>query len=602
MGTIILKYPEDPTGVNPNNLVINEPHDLGGARNRAFVPNYGSYFTESMIVTEAVTGRVLVKGTHYIAAQLQQDATLAMDKEICAVIVIIDEDVRDSLLFTYQVVGGVFSTSASALATLIEALDIDERAVEWGGLIGIPSAFPPTPHLHDIGDVYGFEYLVEALDALRNAILIGDEAAHDELRQYINYQDGLQGAAVTELRADFEAHEANHANPHAVTKAQVGLASVQDYGVATQAEAQAGTVTNKYMTPLLTAQAITTQALAPLNVHIANVSNPHATTKAQVGLSLVENYSPATQNDMVAGTRTDRYVTPLQTKQAIDTHAIVPLESHVFNVNNPHNVTKAQVALGNVLDYGLATQAEAEAGTSHQKYVTPLRVANAIAALALVPLTSHTSNTNNPHATTKAQVGLGSVENYATATSAEAIAATSNLKYMTPVTVGNAINALALAPLNGHIANVSNPHQTTKAQVGLGNVQDLPLATQAEAEAGGVNTRYMTPMTVAQAIAAQALTYLNSHILNTSNPHGVTKTQVGLSVIPNSITSSRATNSDGSLLTAKSMYDHVLSGDHDSRYAPKNTPGVDCSVHWNGSGVFVWGGGTWRQIWPAQWA
>ncbi|MNE83402.1 hypothetical protein D3C80_1802140 [compost metagenome] len=112
----------------------------------------------------------------------------------------------------------------------------------------------------------------------------------------------------------------------------------------------------------------------------------------------------------------------------------------------------------------------------------------------------------------------------------------------------------------------------------------------------------MTPMTVAQAIAAQALTYLNSHILNTSNPHGVTKTQVGLSVIPNSITSSRATNSDGSLLTAKSMYDHVLSGDHDSRYAPKNTPGVDCSVHWNGSGVFVWGGGTWRQIWPAQWA
>lgn len=541
MGTIIVKYPEDPTGINPNNLVINEPHDLGAGRNRAFVPNYGAYFTESMIVREVSTGRVLTKGTHYIAAQLQQEATLAMDKEVCAVVVITDPSVSDQLLFTYQVVGGVFSTSVSALKKMIEDLDLDERAVEWGAIIGKPTAFPPAPHLHDIGDLYGFEYLVEALDALRNAILIGDEAAHDELRQYIQYEDGLLRASIAELKGQVDTHIQDKNNPHGTTKAQVGLGSVENYGIATTAEAQTGTSNVKYMTPLRTAEAIAQQALIPLNAHIADKNNPHNTTKAQVGLGSVENY-------------------------------------------------------------GIATTAEAQAGTSDVKYMTPLKTKDAITQQALVPLNAHINDKNNPHQTTKAQVGLGSVENYAIATTAEAQAGTSDIKYMTPLKTSQAITQLALVPLNAHINNTSNPHQVTKAQVGLSDVDNFATATSAEATAGVLNTKFMTPLRTKEAITSQVGNTLAAHIANLSNPHGVTKTQVGLSLIPNSITRSRATNSDGSLLTAGGMYDHVNSGDHDARYAPKNTAGVDCSVHWNGIGAYVWGGGAWRQIWPAQWA
>jgi len=348
MSTIIIKYPEDPTGLNPNNLVINEPHDLGEGRNRAFVPNYGSYFTESMIVTEATTGRVLTKGVHYIAAQLQQDASMAMGKEICAVVIITDPLVRDSLLFTYQVVGGVFSTSVSALKKMIEDLDLDERAVEWGAIIGKPTAFPPAPHLHDIGDLYGFEYLVEALDALRNAILIGDEAAHDELRQYIQYEDGLLRDSITALDGRFQAHAQDQGNPHQTTKAQVGLGSVDNYETASQPEAEAGALNNRFMTPLRTAQAISQQALEPLNAHKADHSNPHQTTKAQVGLSLVDNYATATQTEAELGALGTRFMTPLRTAQAITTQAIIPLNAHINDKNNPHQTTKAQVGLGNL--------------------------------------------------------------------------------------------------------------------------------------------------------------------------------------------------------------------------------------------------------------
>lgn len=348
MSSIIIKYPEDPTGLNPNNLVINEPHDLGSGRNRAFVPTYGSYFTETMIVTEATTGRVLTKGTHYIAAQLQQDASMAMDKEICAVVVITDPTVQDQLLFTYQVVGGVFSTSVSALQKMIEDLDLDERAVEWGMIIGKPTAFPPAPHLHDIGDIYGFEYLVEALDALRNAILIGDEAAHDELRQYIRYEDGLLRDSITALDGRFQAHVQDQDNPHNTTKAQVGLGSVDNYPTATQPEAEAGAVNNRFMTPLRTAQAITQQALVPLNAHRADQSNPHNTTKAQVGLGNVDNFVTATKTEAELGVLGTRFMTPLLTAQAITAQALVPLNVHKADTNNPHQVTKAQVGLGNL--------------------------------------------------------------------------------------------------------------------------------------------------------------------------------------------------------------------------------------------------------------
>lgn len=57
-----------------------------------------------------------------------------------------------------------------------------------------------------------------------------------------------------------------------------------------------------------------------------------------------------------------------------------------------------------------------------------------------------------------------------------------------------------------------------------------------------------------------------THYARTDNPHLVTKAQVGLSELPNAVTSSRALNSDTALLTAKGMRDHAIGGDHDTRY------------------------------------
>lgn len=76
--------------------------------------------------------------------------------------------------------------------------------------------------------------------------------------------------------------------------------------------------------------------------------------------------------------------------------------------------------------------------------------------------------------------------------------------------------------LNAHIGNTSNPHKVTKAQVGLGNVQNLAPADMP------VSTAQVTAIADAKAAGTKAQTDLNTHANRRDNPHNVTRAQLGL--------------------------------------------------------------------------
>lgn len=64
----------------------------------------------------------------------------------------------------------------------------------------------------------------------------------------------------------------------------------------------------------------------------------------------------------------------------------------------------------------IATTAEVEAGTNDESFVTPAKLKPVVSPLAkTADLTAHTGNKSNPHGVTKAQVGLGNVDNTADA-------------------------------------------------------------------------------------------------------------------------------------------------------------------------------------------
>ena len=76
--------------------------------------------------------------------------------------------------------------------------------------------------------------------------------------------------------------------------------------------------------------------------------------------------------------------------------------------------------------------------------------------------------------------------------------------------------------LKAHIGNTSNPHKVTKAQVGLGNVQNLAPADMP------VSTAQATVIADAKAAGTKAQTDLNTHANRRDNPHNVTRAQLGL--------------------------------------------------------------------------
>ena len=76
--------------------------------------------------------------------------------------------------------------------------------------------------------------------------------------------------------------------------------------------------------------------------------------------------------------------------------------------------------------------------------------------------------------------------------------------------------------VDSHIGNKSNPHAVTKAQVGLGNVNNTSDADKP------VSTAQATAIADAKAAGTNAQTNLTTHMQNMSNPHGVTRDQLGL--------------------------------------------------------------------------
>ena len=76
--------------------------------------------------------------------------------------------------------------------------------------------------------------------------------------------------------------------------------------------------------------------------------------------------------------------------------------------------------------------------------------------------------------------------------------------------------------LDAHIGNKSNPHNVTKAQIGLGNVQNLAPADMP------VSTAQAAAIADAKAAGTKAQTDLNAHANRRDNPHNVTRAQLGL--------------------------------------------------------------------------
>lgn len=250
-----------------------------------------------------------------------------------------------------------------------------------------------------------------------------------------------QAAAIKVVQDDLTSHKGNKANPHEVTKAQVGLSNVDN--------------TADLDKPISKATQAALDVLdTSLDAHITDKTNPHNVTKEQLGLGNVENtadkdkpISDATQN--VLDTKVDKIV-----GKGLSTNDFTNEEKNKLdNALTNRKLTTEEINkiteknLGDLI-YNTTTSSYVYwDGTSWKEVSNP------------DALQSHINNKSNPHGVTKAQVGLGNVDN------------TSDADKPISTAQQEAFTAGAAA-LTAHVNNKSNPHEVTKAQVGLGNVDN----------------------------------------------------------------------------------------------------------------------------------
>lgn len=114
----------------------------------------------------------------------------------------------------------------------------------------------------------------------------------------------------------------------------------------------------------------------------------------------------------------------------------------------------------------------------------------------------------------------------------------------------------ASSGLSTHTANKSNPHGVTKSQVGLSNVPNVTTNNQTPTYSVPSSLASMTSGEIMQTAfgkLAKAVSELISHLANTSNPHAVTKAQVGLGSVNNTADSAKNVLSATKLTTARTI-------------------------------------------------
>ena len=160
------------------------------------------------------------------------------------------------------------------------------------------------------------------------------------------------------------------------------------------------------------------------------------------------NDTPFTQDQLNAinSTITKADVEKIAANELNITNATTALTQHISNSDNPHNVTKQQLGLGNV-----DNTSDADKPISNEAK----RVMDNISETSL----AHIRSKNNPHQVTKQQIGLSDVDN------------TSDKDKPVSDLQAEAINAVDYN-INLHKSDMNNPHGVTKGQLGLSNVDN----------------------------------------------------------------------------------------------------------------------------------
>lgn len=220
MNSLMFKYPLDYNGTNPQNGVTIPVKLPVGNPNRAEALPYGPMFADTVRVTEAgKPSTPLTRGKDYqLIITNPELIKRCRGREIVHGIVIFNEKISDQIVIGGQIVGGPYGTNLEAIEQIVDAINADTRKIKWSDLRNVPDEYLAAPAYYDIGDVYGFEYIIMAMGQIEQAIRLKDNAEMVRIQEMI-------AQMREELLTMFKTHVDAEGNVHNLTRTQLNVYS-----------------------------------------------------------------------------------------------------------------------------------------------------------------------------------------------------------------------------------------------------------------------------------------------------------------------------------------------------------------------------------------
>jgi hypothetical protein len=223
--TMTAPYQFDPTGTLLANRITGEQHIITAVSDRNYhfiVPTFAPFFTEGCTVSYRDVDnnvRYLVEGIDFLFCFQFIAASRSCAKPIYGGISFLNLQLAGVVTLVYQTVGGEWTLDPVQINQILSDMTRNPRFTSWEQVAQVPTLFPVVDHEWNLTDLVGMSEVVQSVDDI--ALAIANRPAATPVPDY-----GL-----------------------IPTKDMLGLGNVQNFGVATDAEARAGTSITKYMTP-----------------------------------------------------------------------------------------------------------------------------------------------------------------------------------------------------------------------------------------------------------------------------------------------------------------------------------------------------------------
>ena len=358
-----------------------------------------------------------------------------------------------------------------------------------------------------------------------NALLAYDSTSS----KWINQTATQAGLATS---SSLTSHTSSTSNPHGVTASQVGLGNVTNESKAnmfadpvftgnpvapTQGASNNSTriATTEYVTTAIANVLDSAPAALDTLNELAAALGDDSSFSSSVTNSLALK-APLSSPSLTGAPTAPTASSGTNTTQIATTQFVTTAVGNVsFSVGDLSNTQITSISDDEVLQYDSSTS----------KWINRTLSEAGIASSS--SLTSHTSSTSNPHSVTKAQVGLGNVDNESKSTMFTNPAFTGNVTVPTASTSDNSTKAASTA-------FVKAQSYITSSSVSISNATDVQISSISDGEIlvyDNSDSRFENRTLSEAGIASSSS--LSSHTASTSNPHSVTATQVGLGNVTN---------------------------------------------------------------------